>query len=117
MHHQFSLDLRSARRKAGLTLADCGHLMGGSAKVIRQLEDGQRAPTLTEICTLSLVFGRSFESYFGEILPELRDALSERLATLSHPKERHASTFNRNATLEKLAERLADEIAVDRERL
>lgn len=90
--------------------------MGGSSKIIRQLEDGQRAPTLTEICTLSLIFGRSFESYFGEILPELREALSKRLSTLPHPKARHAATFNRNTTLEILAERLADEIAVDRER-
>ncbi len=115
MHHQFSLDLRSARRKAGLTQADCGHLLGGSARIVRQLEDGQRAPTLTEICALSLIFGRSFESYFGEIMPALREALSEHLSTLPHPKEKHASTFNRSATLEKLAERLADEIAADRD--
>ena len=117
MHHDFSLDLRAARRKAGLTQADCGHLLGGSAKIIRQLEDGQRAPTLTEICTLSLIFGRSFESYFAGLMPDLREALSERLARLPHPKETYAATFNRNATLETLAERLADEIAVDRERL
>ena len=116
MHQDFSLDLRAARRKAGLTQADCGHLLGGSTKIIRQLEDGQRTPTLPEICTLSLIFGRSFESYFSELMPDLRETLSERLSSLPHPKETHAATFNRNATLEKLAERLADEIAVDRER-
>jgi transcriptional regulator with XRE-family HTH domain len=115
MYHQFSLELRAARRKAGLTQADCGHLLGGSARIAKQLEEGQRAPSLTEICTLSLIFGRSFEAFFGEVMPRLRSELSDRLATLPQPKAEHASTYNRSATLDRLAERLADDMAKDRE--
>ncbi|MCE8534746.1 helix-turn-helix transcriptional regulator [Ruegeria pomeroyi] len=114
MYHQFSLELRTARRKAGLTQADCGYLLGGSASIVKQLEDGRRAPSLEEICTLSLIFGRSFEAFFGEVLPQLREELSDRLGNLPHPKAEHASTYNRQRTLEGLAERLADEIAIDR---
>ena len=106
MNHNFSIDLRSVRRKAGLTQEDCGHLLGGSPSAIRQLESGSRLPTLMEICTLSLIFGRSFESLFGDLMMQCRQDLAERLGTLPDPQEPHASTFNRKSTLDALAERL-----------
>ena len=113
MYHHFCLELRVARRKAGLTQADCGHLLGGGASITKQLEDGRRAPSLAEICTLSLIFGRSFEAFFADLMPQMRLELSTRLSTLPHPTAEHASTFNRQATLARLSERLADEIAAD----
>lgn len=115
MYNQFGLELRAARRKSGLSQADCGHLLGGSASIVKRLEDGQRVPSLTEICSLSLMFGRSFEGFFGEILPELRETLAERLSTLPTGKAATSATFNRKATIDRLAERLADEIALDRD--
>lgn len=109
MTHLFPVDLRCARRNAGLTQADCGHLLGVSSSTIKSLEDGGREPSLREICTLSLVFGRSFESFFDELLTEVRADLKSRLATLPAPKERHASTLNRTTTLKNLTRRMAEE--------
>ncbi|KAA0909539.1 helix-turn-helix transcriptional regulator [Aquicoccus porphyridii] len=114
MTHQFPVDLRCARRNAGLTQADCGHLLGIDASTLKTLEGGKREPSLREILTLSLIFGRSFESFFSELLKDVRAELSERLATLPASEE-HASTFNRKTTLEKLEQRLAEEFAADHE--
>ena len=106
MNHNFAIDLRSARRGAGLTQEDCGHLLGGSKSAIGQLESGARLPTLTEICKLSLIFGRTFESFFGDLMHHCRQELDQQLSTLPDPKAPHASTFNRKSTLDALAERL-----------
>ena len=81
MTNHFSIDLRCARRKAGLTQEDCGHLLGGSAGIICQLEKGKRLPTLKEVCSLSLIFGRSFETLFANVMSECRTELSDRLSS------------------------------------
>ncbi|NSY37538.1 helix-turn-helix transcriptional regulator [Leisingera sp. ANG59] len=113
MNHNFAIDLRSARRKAGLTQEDCGHLLGGSRSAIKQLEAGSRLPTLTEICTLSLIFGRSFESLFGDLMAHCRRELFEKLTNLPEPEAPHAATFNRKHTLDALARRLATESSAE----
>ena len=101
------MDLRGARRKSGLTQEDCGHLLGGSVTLVKQLEDGKRLPSIKEICTLSLIFGKSFESLFGEMMDKCRGDLTLRLGTLPTPRKQHASTFNRKATIDALCDRLA----------
>ncbi len=109
MTKEFILDLKVARHKSGLTQADCSHLLGGSRSKAAQLEAGQRLPTLKEICALSLIYGRSFESLFGDIFVEVRRELAENLSSLPELKYTQASTFNRSATLDALAQRLSDE--------
>jgi len=109
MSHDFILDLKCARRKSGLTQADCGHLLGGSTSKISQLELGKRLPTLIDICTLSLIFGRNFESLFSALFEDVRADLSERLGTLPEPEHELVSSFNRKNTLDALAERLLEE--------
>jgi len=109
MSHEFTIDLKCARRNSGLTQDDCGHLLGGDRSRIKQLETGARLPTLSEICTLSLIFGRSFESLFTELFIEIRNNLSERLGALPSAKGKSARTFNREGTLDILAERLLEE--------
>ena len=115
MNHLFPVDLRCARRNAGLTQADCGHLLRINASTVKKLEDGKREPSLREILALSLILGRTFESFFSELLTEVRADLSERLATLPTPEAEHASTLNRKTTLERLERRLAEEYAADHE--
>ncbi len=107
MPTEFALDLKVARRKAGLTQADCAHLLDAHKSKISLMEHGKAMPSVRDICTLSLIYGRSFESLFGAIMQEARQALRERLATMPSGPSRFIGTFNRRRTLEKLAERLA----------
>lgn len=106
MIKDFALDLKVARRKSGLTQADCAHLMGGTSSKICQLEKGIRTPALKEICTLSLIYGKSFESLFGAIFHDIRTELAENLTTMPESGENWAGTFNRQHTLERVGKDL-----------
>ncbi|MCP4289290.1 MAG: helix-turn-helix domain-containing protein [Gammaproteobacteria bacterium] len=109
MTEEYALDLKVARRKAGLTQRDCAHLLDVPATRVSHLEGGQQLPTVTELCTLCTVYGRSFESLFCGIFKDAYLALQERLASLPQSKEKWANTFNRQTTLNALAVRLADD--------
>ncbi|MCK0138923.1 helix-turn-helix transcriptional regulator [Aliiroseovarius sp. F47248L] len=109
MFDEFIFDLKAARKMSGLTQKDCGHLIGGSEYRISQLERGQRLPTIREICTLSLVFGKNFESLYGAIFDEVRNDLEVRLGHLSEPEKTIPGHHNRTRTLERLHQRLLDE--------
>ncbi len=106
MSTQFALDLRLARRKAGFTQRDIAHLMGTRKSTISELERGRRKPKLTQIVTMSVIYGRSFESLFAEEMCLAEAALRERIITLPMPPAKLASTFNRDASIERLAQRL-----------
>jgi DNA-binding XRE family transcriptional regulator len=56
MYQDFLIDLKTARRRSGLTQADCGHLLGGSKSKISNLETGRKLPSMKEICGLSLIY-------------------------------------------------------------
>ncbi|MFZ1813093.1 MAG: helix-turn-helix transcriptional regulator [Rhizobiaceae bacterium] len=109
MTTQFALDLRLARRKAGFTQNDTAHLLGLRTAALSALEQGRRLPSLTQICTLSLIYGRSFESLFGAILRQARRDIEERLMTLPAKVRVCGATQNRTASLDRLARQLADE--------
>lgn len=110
MSTQFALDLRLARRKAGLTQRDTAHLLALDSAKLSQLERGKRLPTVTEICTLSLVFGRSFESLFAVVMRDARVALRRRLAHMPKNTRHCDATANRAATLKRIERRLAAEL-------
>ncbi len=102
MFQEFLFDLRVARKRSGLTQADCGHLLGASNNTISQIELGARLPTIREMCILSLIYERSFESFYRVMLKEARKTLSTRLISLpSHPAEnqRRRRTLNRLAKI------------------
>lgn len=109
MSTEFALDLRLARRKAGYTQRDCAHLLAIPASGLSLLESGRRLPTLIEICTLSVIYGRSFESLFGSIIEEARRQLRERILSMPTDVRAFAGTRNRAFSIERLAQRLADE--------
>jgi transcriptional regulator with XRE-family HTH domain len=73
MIQEFTLDLRAARRNSGLRQVDCAHLMGVNKTKISNLENGRQRPSVRDICTLSMIYGRSFESLFAGIFDELND--------------------------------------------
>lgn len=109
MSNQFALDLRLARRKAGYTQRDCAHLLGIHKGRVSALEQGNKLPTIQQICLLSLIYGRSFESLFAQLLQEARVILRDHLPTLPKLKKAYVQNFNRDANIKRLKQRLADE--------
>lgn len=110
MTSDFALDLRVQRRQAGFTQGDVAQLLGVHQSHISDLEHGRVVPTVFEICSLSLVFGRTFESLFGEIMSAVREGVGRRLALLPDTARSYVGTFNREASLKKLSRRLAAEV-------
>lgn len=109
MSTQFALDLRLARKKAGYTQDDIAHLLDAHQSVVSDLEHGKRRPTLSEIIALSLIYGRSFESFFAEVMAQTKEHLSVRLSTLPSPTRNTAHTFNRPGSLTRLKRRVAED--------
>ncbi|MBL0115295.1 MAG: helix-turn-helix domain-containing protein [Sphingomonadales bacterium] len=112
MSTEFALDLRLARRKAGFTQRDVAHLLGAHQTLVSELERGRQLPTLEQIVTLSLVYGRSFESLFAELMRNAREQLQEQVMRMPEGVRSFVGTFNRDASIERLARRLADETDV-----
>jgi transcriptional regulator with XRE-family HTH domain len=110
MSTQFALDLRLARRKAGYTQEDVAHLLSSHQSLVSELEQGRRRPSLEQIIELSLIYGRSFESFFAELLTECQVELQKRLKRLPEVTKTTAHTFNRANSLKRLTRRLASQI-------
>jgi hypothetical protein len=62
-----------------------------------------------QICTLSLIYGRSFESLFAAIMDEARSSLRQRILAMPKPTRKYAGSFNRDHSIERLARSLAAE--------
>jgi len=108
MTTEFALDLRAARRKAGFVQGDIAHLLASHQSTVSELEAGRKLPTLSQTVTLSLIYGRSFESLFAAIMSEARRDLKRRLRTLPKDVRDYPGTFNRAASIARLRQRLAD---------
>lgn len=109
MIQEFTLDLRAARRNSGLRQVDVAHLMDVHKTKISNLERGHQRPSVKDICTLSMIYGRSFETLFAGIFSEVRAELSGRLVGLSEPEPNYKRRFNRSNTLSSLEDRLKDD--------
>jgi transcriptional regulator with XRE-family HTH domain len=106
MSTEFALDLRLARRKSGLTQRDTAHLLGVQSSRLSDLELGKKLPTLPEIITLSLIYGRSFESLFSALMTNARAAIKQRVTGLPEDSRTYVGTMNRAYSLERLEDRL-----------
>lgn len=112
MTTQFSLELRVARKNAGLTQYDVAHLLSTKQSNVSRFEKGSRMPNQEQLIKLSLIYGKSFENLYAKMVHDARRALLTQLETLPDEKAgRTSSTFNRPETLERLRERLIVEIA------
>lgn len=109
MSTEFAHDLRLARLKAGYTQRDIAHFLDAHQSTVSDLEHGKVLPSLQQIVRLSLIYGRSFESLFAEIMSEARRALKARLKTLPEKVRSCAGTFNRPGSLSRLKHRLSAE--------
>lgn len=89
-----------------LTTIFIAHLIGSHQSKVSDLEQGNRLPTLEQTVTLSLIYGRSFESLFSIVMADARQDLLERVKTLPSEVRDFTGTFNRAASIKRLGERL-----------
>ncbi|MEP3300283.1 MAG: helix-turn-helix transcriptional regulator [Pseudoruegeria sp.] len=82
LHRTGTFDLKVARKKSGLTQNDCSHLVGVSRSTLSQIELGERMPSIKELISMSLLFGRSFDSLYADLLAEVRVELTDKLQTM-----------------------------------
>ena len=106
MQHAFSLDLKVLRRKSGLSQNDEAHLLAVHPSKISLLESGNTLPSIRDIAALTVIYGRSFESLFQSIVHEVQLNLKERLRIMPESPHRWLLRFNRQHTLDILADRL-----------
>lgn len=107
MTTDFALDLRAARRKAGYNQGDIAHLLASHQSTVSDLEHGRRLPTLTQIVTLSLIYGKSFESLFAAVMAQSKKDLRKRLRSMPRNVRKHAGTYNRPASIASMKQRVA----------
>lgn len=106
---EFALDLRHARRKSGLSQAEIAHLLDINQATYSRFEQGALTPSVEQLCSLALIYGRSFTSYFERITTAQKPRLKQRVDALP-PKDRPGvRIFNRARTLENLRLRLDPE--------
>ena len=104
---EFALDLRSARRKSGLSQEEVAYLVCVNQATYSRFEKGTLTPSVEQLCLLALIYGKSFGSYFDQITAAQKLALQRRLEKMP-PKDRpRVRIFNRTRTLEKLRHRLS----------
>jgi transcriptional regulator with XRE-family HTH domain len=108
MHAPFHLDLKVHRRKAGLSQDDVAHLIGVHPSKVSLLEGGRAFPTLRDVAALSVIFGRSAEEFVFTFVEEARKMIAARLPSMPAAPRRWVPQFNRQHTLDSLAERLAE---------
>lgn len=106
MSKQLAFDLRLARKKSGLMQRDVAHLLDIGQATLSDLERGLYRPSIDQICTLSLIYGRSFEHFFAEVLDHGRDNLRSRISSLTTKGGDEATAFRREGTLRRLEEQI-----------
>lgn len=106
MSTNYVVDLKVARRKSGLLQADCAHLLNVDRSKISRIENGDTPPNITELCILTLIYGKPYETLFEAIYLDVITQLQERLNRLPTQQENRAIQFNRSATIVALAGRL-----------
>ena len=107
MDTSFALDLKVARRKAGLAQEDLAHLLGVDKSTISKIERGVRPIMLPDLCALAFIYGKRTDQLLAPFWPDAAADLAARLHTIPTPKSQWVSTFNRQRTLKGLADRLA----------
>lgn len=81
--------------------------MGVHPSKISLLETKKGNPNLRDLAALSIVFGKTFEEGLFGFLREAHRSISNRLRTMPEAPRRWLTKFNRQYTLDDLAERLA----------
>lgn len=105
---EFALDLRHARRKSGLSQQEVAHLVAVNQATYSRFENGELVPSVAQLCTLALIYGRSFTSYFERITTAQKPRLKRQIDELPPKSRPRVRIFNRARTLEKMRQRLTN---------
>jgi len=73
------------------------------------MECGRRTLSLSDIASLTLIYGKPFESLFATVMEEVARVLPDRVASLPPQAENRVGQFNRQHTLSVIANRLLGE--------
>ena len=103
---EFSQKLIDARRKAGLSQADCAHLLGVSQAHVSRLERGRTVPSVTDLCGVAILFGRTMELLVEPLFKDRALSIRQRLFELPEPHTGWLGRFVRNNALRNLEERV-----------
>lgn len=106
MKHEFALDLKVERKKAGLSQGDVAHLIDVHPSKVSLLEAGRSMPSLRDICALTVLYGKSFESLFYGLIKKTAGSIKRQSLRMPQAPKRWLPSFNRKASLSGLAERL-----------
>jgi len=106
----FSQCLVDSRRKAGLSQVDCAHLLGVSQSHISRLELGRATPSVSDLCGVAVLFGRTMEGMVEPLFRDRAATIQERLYDLPEPRLGWLSRFARSNALRNLEARV-DRIA------
>jgi DNA-binding XRE family transcriptional regulator len=113
MFEEFISDLKIARQRSGLAQEDAAHLLGISRKAMSRIETGEALPSVREALGLSLLYGRTFESFYAEMMALTRLEMIEALAEMPTAPKAWGQMAERTDTLSALARRLEDESRYD----
>lgn len=102
----FSRNLAEARKKAGLSQADCAHLLGVSQSHISHLERGYRTPSVTDLCGVAVLFGRSMEFMVEPLFRECAATIYGHLFDLPERRRGWFGQFVRTNALDNIEARL-----------
>ena len=106
MQNEFNLDLKVSRRKSGLTQKDEAHLLAIHPSKVSLMESGKALPNVRDFAALTVIYGRSFDSLFQSIVHDVQLSIKERLRTMPASPQRWLLRFNRQHTLDTVADRL-----------
>ncbi|MEW9921139.1 helix-turn-helix domain-containing protein [Marimonas sp. MJW-29] len=102
----FSQCLAEARRKAGLSQEDCAHLLGVSQSHISRLELGRAVPSVSDLCGVAVLFGRTMEVLVEPLFKDRAATIRERLFDLPEPRLKWLTRFARHNALRSLEARV-----------
>lgn len=106
MNTEFSLDLRHTRRKSGLSQKEVAFLLEINQSTYSAFERGTSKPSTEQLCALSLIYGKSFQSFFEQFKEDIKPKLANQLSNLPKRTGSSIRLYNRQCTLDRLAERL-----------
>lgn len=102
----FSQNLIDARRKAGLSQSDCAHLLGVSQAHVSRLERGRTVPSVTDLCGVAILFGRTMELLIEPLFKDRALSIRQRLYDLPEPHAGWLARFVRHNALHNLEARV-----------
>lgn len=100
------IDLKINRRESGLSGEDLAHLLGISEARLSKLHTGNAVMTITELCLLSFIYGKTFDHLLERATPPLAECLKLRLANMPSELEHWKAHDKRLDCLNALTERV-----------